>query len=90
MNVKLKVGLFKTMINNRDRNTSYTILAKETMEANMDIPWLQGCGAAEQPPNRVPQAFCTVLKLVALAIFLFLIVLVAFVRTHPNQVLLWH
>ena len=33
--------------------TSYTVLPKEPMETNWSIPWLQGCGAAEQFLYRV-------------------------------------
>ena len=80
-----------TMINNRDRKTSYTILAKQTMEANWMFLGYRGVVLRNSLPiDRVAQVFCTVLKLVALTIFLFLVVLIAFVRTHPNLVFLWH
>ena len=70
------------MINNRDRITSYTILPIRDIGSKLEIPWLQGCGAAEQPPSRVAAGILHSVKAGCISYFSF--------SSCPNLVFLWH
>ena len=60
-------------MNNLNKNlesmTSYTVLPKEPMETNWIFLGYRGVVLRNSFSIELPQAFCTVLKLVALAIF---------------------
>lgn len=58
-----------TLNKNLERITSYTVLAKEPMEANWIFLGYRGVVQRNGFPIESPQAFYTVLKLVGLAIF---------------------
>ena len=57
------------MYKNHDRNTSYTVLVKETLEANWIFLGYSGVVLRNSLPIELRQAFYTALNLVALAIF---------------------